>query len=422
MRRTSGGTVRRRAGRRTAGCGRTGQSPGSAGPVSQWKVSSCSEVPAPCRPVSTRRLVITVTTPAAGSKGRTWASSAALSSTTAIRCSAATDRYGAARSPRSGGSRLWAGATARIRRSRTMPGSSGRGSEAAQVDEEVPVGEAVRQLGDGMQGQAGLADPRLTRDHHDGRRLVRRRVRERGQLLRLPTSTGEAGHPTWHRQHSRGRCRAAPPAHAGGPQQLLIWAVCRRRRKSAPNERLSITRIHSLFGWRNGSGPLRVCRLRALTLSMAISSHPKRGPRPLLLNTRDPDPGRRGPVPGRAQPLPADRGRRPAFPRTGTPGRDPDLSLDIRDVGSLYVGGVTPTLVRAGHILSHYAEAVARADALFRTEGPPHCLHWFGRVSGPAHRSYGGGEPAGSGGRYRSRSGGSATRQHEQPVRCPGSG
>ncbi|MFI0235817.1 GNAT family N-acetyltransferase [Streptomyces sp. NPDC016845] len=58
--------------------------------------------------------------------------------------------------------------------------------------------------------------------------------------------------------------------------------------------------------------------------------------------------------------------------------RDPDLSLNVRDLGSLYLGGVTPsTLVRAGHVLAHHAEASARADTLFRTERAPHCLHWF---------------------------------------------
>ncbi|MER5641235.1 GNAT family N-acetyltransferase [Kitasatospora sp. NPDC002227] len=58
--------------------------------------------------------------------------------------------------------------------------------------------------------------------------------------------------------------------------------------------------------------------------------------------------------------------------------RDPDLTLDIRDLSALYLGGTTPsTLVRAGHIRAHRPEAAALADALFRTERPPHCLHWF---------------------------------------------
>ncbi len=59
-------------------------------------------------------------------------------------------------------------------------------------------------------------------------------------------------------------------------------------------------------------------------------------------------------------------------------GGEPDLSLDIDDLGSLYLGGTAPsTLVRAGHIRAHRPDAAARADALFRTDRAPHCLHWF---------------------------------------------
>ncbi|MFC9506737.1 GNAT family N-acetyltransferase [Streptomyces sp. NPDC057002] len=58
--------------------------------------------------------------------------------------------------------------------------------------------------------------------------------------------------------------------------------------------------------------------------------------------------------------------------------REPDLSLDIRDLGSLYLGGTAPsTLVRAGHIRAHHPGAATLADALFRAERSPHCLHWF---------------------------------------------
>ncbi|MGW8767304.1 GNAT family N-acetyltransferase [Streptomyces sp. NPDC055815] len=58
--------------------------------------------------------------------------------------------------------------------------------------------------------------------------------------------------------------------------------------------------------------------------------------------------------------------------------REPDLSLDVRDLGAVYLGGTAPsTLVRAGHIRAHRPGAAALADALFRGEGAPHCLHWF---------------------------------------------
>ncbi|MFJ9841321.1 GNAT family N-acetyltransferase [Kitasatospora sp. NPDC101155] len=58
--------------------------------------------------------------------------------------------------------------------------------------------------------------------------------------------------------------------------------------------------------------------------------------------------------------------------------REPDLSLNVRDLGSIYLGGTAPsTLVRAGHIRAHRPEAAALADALFSAERAPHCLHWF---------------------------------------------
>jgi predicted acetyltransferase len=56
----------------------------------------------------------------------------------------------------------------------------------------------------------------------------------------------------------------------------------------------------------------------------------------------------------------------------------PDLSLDVSDLGSVYLGGTAPsTLVRAGHVRAHHPGAAALADALFRAERAPHCLHWF---------------------------------------------
>ncbi|MFE9424024.1 GNAT family N-acetyltransferase [Kitasatospora sp. NPDC006697] len=58
--------------------------------------------------------------------------------------------------------------------------------------------------------------------------------------------------------------------------------------------------------------------------------------------------------------------------------REPDLSLDISDLGSVYLGGTAvSTLVRAGHVREHRAGAAGLADTLFRAERAPHCLHWF---------------------------------------------
>ncbi|MEU6863494.1 GNAT family N-acetyltransferase [Streptomyces sp. NPDC046876] len=59
-------------------------------------------------------------------------------------------------------------------------------------------------------------------------------------------------------------------------------------------------------------------------------------------------------------------------------GREPDLCLDVSDLGSIYLGGTAPsTLVRAGHVRAHRPGAAVLADALFRAERTPHCLHWF---------------------------------------------
>jgi predicted acetyltransferase len=58
--------------------------------------------------------------------------------------------------------------------------------------------------------------------------------------------------------------------------------------------------------------------------------------------------------------------------------REPDLSLDVRDLGSVYLGGTAPsTHERAGHIRAHRPGAATLADALFRADRSPHCLHWF---------------------------------------------
>ena len=52
---------------------------------------------------------------------------------------------------------------------------------------------------------------------------------------------------------------------------------------------------------------------------------------------------------------------------------EPDLVMDIRELGSLYLGGVrATTLVRAGRIEERTAGAARRADAFFSSDPPPH--------------------------------------------------
>ncbi|MED7951526.1 GNAT family N-acetyltransferase [Streptomyces sp. BE303] len=89
----------------------------------------------------------------------------------------------------------------------------------------------------------------------------------------------------------------------------------------------------------------------------------------LVLDVHDPFLGEHG-----RYLLTARDGRAVCVPTDG----EPDLSLDVRDLGSVYLGGTAPsTLVRAGHVRAHRPDAAARADALFRAERSPHCLHWF---------------------------------------------
>ncbi|MDH6219690.1 GNAT family N-acetyltransferase [Streptomyces pseudovenezuelae] len=89
----------------------------------------------------------------------------------------------------------------------------------------------------------------------------------------------------------------------------------------------------------------------------------------LVLDVEDPFLGERGRYlltvrDGKADCVPTDR--------------EPDLSLDVSDLGSVYLGGTAPSaLVRAGHIRAHRPDAATLADALFRADRPPHCLHWF---------------------------------------------
>ncbi|GAA1951954.1 GNAT family N-acetyltransferase [Kitasatospora viridis] len=109
--------------------------------------------------------------------------------------------------------------------------------------------------------------------------------------------------------------------------------------------------------------------VRLLDVPRALTARGWSGDGELVLDVSDPFLGEHGRHlltvrDGKAECVPTDR--------------EPDLWLDIRDLGSLYLGGTAPTtLVRAGHIRAHRPEAVELADRLFRTSRPPHCLHWF---------------------------------------------
>jgi predicted acetyltransferase len=80
---------------------------------------------------------------------------------------------------------------------------------------------------------------------------------------------------------------------------------------------------------------------------------------------------------------PANHGR---FALEGAPdgascqptGDDPDLRLDISDLGAAYLGGVRfATLAAAGRVLERTPRALRRADLLFASDPPPWCTTSF---------------------------------------------
>jgi len=58
--------------------------------------------------------------------------------------------------------------------------------------------------------------------------------------------------------------------------------------------------------------------------------------------------------------------------------REPDLALEVRDLGAAYLGGVRfSTLSRAGRVGQLTPDALARADAMFQWDPPPWCPQVF---------------------------------------------
>jgi predicted acetyltransferase len=56
----------------------------------------------------------------------------------------------------------------------------------------------------------------------------------------------------------------------------------------------------------------------------------------------------------------------------------PDLTLDVRDLGAAYLGGVAfTTLAQTGRLVEHRPGALQRADALFAVPAPPWCATPF---------------------------------------------
>ncbi|MDJ0351824.1 GNAT family N-acetyltransferase [Pseudarthrobacter sp. PH31-O2] len=59
-------------------------------------------------------------------------------------------------------------------------------------------------------------------------------------------------------------------------------------------------------------------------------------------------------------------------------GTEPDLSLDVAELGSVFLGAVCPvTLAAAGRILEHVSGAALTARLMFAVDRAPHCLTHF---------------------------------------------
>ncbi|MCB5274938.1 Enhanced intracellular survival protein [Arthrobacter sp. SO5] len=59
-------------------------------------------------------------------------------------------------------------------------------------------------------------------------------------------------------------------------------------------------------------------------------------------------------------------------------GAEPELTLDVAELGSIYLGGVCPvTLEAAGRITEHARGAALKARLMFAVERAPHCLTHF---------------------------------------------
>ncbi|MBB6403152.1 GNAT family N-acetyltransferase [Arthrobacter sp. AZCC_0090] len=64
--------------------------------------------------------------------------------------------------------------------------------------------------------------------------------------------------------------------------------------------------------------------------------------------------------------------------RGGSQGLSPDVSMDVTDLGSVYLGAVSPvTLASAGRIREHTPGATLAGQQMFAVERPAHCLTHF---------------------------------------------
>ena len=182
-------------------------------------------------PASSLRLVTrTSAVGVAGSSGRTWSASRALSSRIRARLSASRLRYRAWRPSRLAGISPDGTCSASRNPRRASAGATGVAGrvEPAQVHVQLAVGEPGGLLPGPVHGQRGLADPGGAADRRDHHRLrgLAGAVHDRGQVLQLPsrpvksgTAAGSSsgGPPEPGRRPRRPRLISRRPGRAPGP-------------------------------------------------------------------------------------------------------------------------------------------------------------------------------------------------------------
>lgn len=110
--------------------------------------------------------------------------------------------------------------------------------------------------------------------------------------------------------------------------------------------------------------------VRLLDIPAALSARTYRHDGALTLHVADPFLGRGG-----TYHLEVENGR--AHCLVGDKAGSAQLSLDVSDLGRLYLGGVTAIDLAAAGVIEGTPEVIRRADDLFRTDAPPWCPEMF---------------------------------------------
>lgn len=59
-------------------------------------------------------------------------------------------------------------------------------------------------------------------------------------------------------------------------------------------------------------------------------------------------------------------------------GADPDLSMDVAELGSVWLGGISPEVLRqAALVTEHHSGAAAQLGRMLAQDRPVHCMTGF---------------------------------------------